>query len=82
MPYHVYILYSAGHDRYYIGQTDDIANRLHRHNSGYERATKPFTPWVLRCAIAKPTRGEAMILEKKLKNLNREKLLAFIGKYG
>ncbi|MFW2478369.1 MAG: GIY-YIG nuclease family protein, partial [Sediminibacterium sp.] len=52
-----------------------------RHNSGYESATSPYIPWVLVCLIEKPTRSEAMLLEKKLKNLNRQRLLAFIEKY-
>jgi hypothetical protein len=32
----VYGLYSEAHDRLYIGQTNDLVNRLRRHNSGYE----------------------------------------------
>ena len=80
--YCVYVLYSPGYDRHYIGQTQDVIQRLKRHNSGYEKATSPYVPWMLVCKIEKPNRGEAMILEKKLKNLNRERLLAFIDKYG
>ena len=30
--YFVYILYSLGHDRYYIGQTNDLTDWLSRHN--------------------------------------------------
>jgi putative endonuclease len=82
MAYFVYILYSPAFDRYYIGQTDDTVARLLRHNNGYERATAPYVPWISKCIIQKETRGEAMVLEKKIKNLNREKLLAFIEKYG
>ncbi|MFN4286081.1 MAG: GIY-YIG nuclease family protein [Lacibacter sp.] len=82
MPFFVYILYSSGHDRYYIGQTENPASRLERHNEGYEFATAPYVPWKLVCCIEKETRGEAMILERKLKNLNRLKLERFIAKYG
>ena len=32
MRYFVYIHYSLGHDRYYIGQTNDLTDRLSRHN--------------------------------------------------
>ncbi|HEX4956664.1 MAG TPA: GIY-YIG nuclease family protein [Lacibacter sp.] len=77
----VYILYSEKFDRFYIGQTENIADRLERHNNGYEKATRPYTPWILKCVIKKSTRGEALILERKLKNLNREKLQLFIMKY-
>ncbi len=82
MTFSVYILYAETHDRFYIGQTDNISLRLQRHNNGYEKATKPYAPWGIKCIVEKATRSEAMVLEKKLKNLNREKLLLFISKYG
>jgi putative endonuclease len=82
MAYFIYILYSESFDRFYIGQSQNVNERLGRHNKGYEAATSPFIPWELRCCIQKESRSEAMILERKLKNLNREKLLAFILKYG
>lgn len=78
----VYILYSEKGNRYYIGQTSDVEARLHRHNSGYEKSTLPYMPWKLLCKIEKPNRSEAMILERKLKNLNTEDLRKFILKYG
>lgn len=78
----VYILYSEKGNRYYIGQTNDVEARLHRHNSGYEKSTSPYVPWKLLCKIEKPNRSEAMILERKLKNLNTEDLRKFILKYG
>jgi putative endonuclease len=81
MAFFVYILYSASHDIYYVGQTSDLAERIKRHNSGSEKFTSPCCPWVLKCSIEKKTRSEAVILEKKLKNLNREKLIKFINKY-
>ncbi|TAM97456.1 MAG: GIY-YIG nuclease family protein [Chitinophagaceae bacterium] len=70
----VYILYSPAHHWFYIGQTNDMEDRLHRHNSGYEKATSPYLPWEMKCVIRKNTRGEALILEKKLKNLSSERL--------
>ncbi|MBI1781261.1 MAG: GIY-YIG nuclease family protein [Sphingobacteriales bacterium] len=81
MPYYVYILYSEKFDKFYIGQTDDVTNRLHRHNSGYEKATKPYVPWIMVWHTEKGSRAEAMQLEKKLKNLSKERIRAFIKKY-
>jgi len=72
--YSVYILYSEKFSRYYIGQTSDLNNRLLRHNNGSEKSTSPYKPWVLKCSLEKSTRSEAMLLEKKLKNLNSEDL--------
>jgi len=82
MTFYVYVLYSESYDRYYIGQTSDMASRLNHHNAGQELATRPYVPWQLIFAIEKYGRGEAMILERKLKNLNRVKLQRFISKYG
>jgi putative endonuclease len=82
MMFFVYIIYSEKFDRFYIGQTENVVNRLKRHNNGYEKATSPYKPWVVKCVIEKSSRGEVMILEKKLKNLSREKLIDFIDKYG
>jgi putative endonuclease len=81
MPFSVYILYSESYDIYYIGQTNNLPQRIERHNSGLEKFTSPYCPWVLKFSLEKATRGEAVVLESKLKNLNREKLLKFINKY-
>lgn len=79
--YYVYIIYSEKFDKYYIGQTQDFNARIARHNFGYEKATSPYLPWIKKCVLEKPTRSDAMILENKLKNLNRKRLLLFIEKY-
>ena len=81
MSYYVYVIYSKAQDHYYIGSTQDVPERLHRHNSGREEYTKKYIPWELKVHLKKETRSEAYQLELKLKNLNREKLLKFIEKY-
>ena len=69
MPCFVYILKSQKSDRYYIGQTQNVGERLTRHNSGLEKSTAPFLPWVLVWYTEKNDRSQAMALERKLKNL-------------
>ena len=81
MCHYVYILYSVKFDKFYIGQTNDVSDRIKRHNSGTEKATKPFIPWEMIWFTSKETRSEAMILEKKLKNLSKERIKSFIEKY-
>jgi putative endonuclease len=81
MPYYVYILNSKEYNKYYIGSTQDVPERLLRHNSGKERFTKKFIPWNLILQLEKESRSEAYQLELKLKNLNREKFIKFIEKY-
>jgi putative endonuclease len=63
----VYILHSEEFDTYYIGQTADVKERLKRHNNGEVNSTKPYKPWKPVLSIDKPTRSEAMALEKKIK---------------
>ena len=81
MPFFVYILFSNSADRYYIGQTNNIDARIARHNASIEKSTAPYIPWVLIWIAEKSSRSEAMILERKLKNLSRKRLLIFIQKY-
>lgn len=77
----VYILFSINYNRFYIGQTNDFKDRLKKHNAGTVRSTMPYIPWTLIGFIQKPTRREALILERKLKNLNTEDLKKFITKH-
>ncbi|MCX7729235.1 MAG: GIY-YIG nuclease family protein [Bacteroidia bacterium] len=77
----VYVLYSPLFSKFYIGQTNHIKKRLYYHNAGYNKSTAAYRPWVLKCVIAKNSRAEALTLEKKLKNLNKQKLIRFINKY-
>lgn len=79
--YTVYINYSETFDKFYIGQTHNFDARFQLHNSGKVASSSPYVPWVNVLRIEKASRSEAIILERKLKNLNRIRLLAFIEKY-
>ncbi|MFY0630994.1 MAG: GIY-YIG nuclease family protein [Flavobacteriaceae bacterium] len=81
MSYFVYIIYSEKFDSFYKGQTKDLKARIERHNKGKEKSTTRYKPWILVWSTEKTSRKEAMALEKKLKNLSRERLLKFIEKY-
>ncbi|HHD56775.1 MAG TPA: GIY-YIG nuclease family protein [Desulfobulbaceae bacterium] len=71
MSFFVYILYSSNADRYYCGQTNDLRRRLQQHNDPQYRGsktTKRFKgPWRLIWSHQCLDRGQAMILEKKIK---------------
>ncbi len=79
MSYSVYILYSKSTDSFYKGQTYDLKDRLKRHNNSQEKSTRNGTPWSLVWSTDKPDRSSAIILERKLKNLSRKRLLDFIN---
>lgn len=45
--HYFYILKSRKNNKLYIGQTDDLKKRLKSHNSGENKATKPYIPYEL-----------------------------------
>lgn len=65
--YKVYLLQSKKDGTYYIGQTDNIENRLNRHNSGKVRSTKNKVPWELIKFETYKSRDEARWREYNLK---------------
>jgi putative endonuclease len=79
--YYVYINYSEKFEKFYIGQTENHITRIALHNDGKVLSSKPYIPWKNVLLIEKSSRSEAIILERKLKNLNRLRLIAFIEKY-
>ncbi len=44
----VYILYSPLNNKFYIGETSNIEERLKQHNRGLNPSTAPFAPWEIR----------------------------------
>ena len=81
MTYFVYILYSEKYSKFYIGQTNDLSERIRRHNLGVVISTKSYLPWRMIWACEKSSRSESMQLEKKLKNLSKDRLKLFMEKY-
>lgn len=73
MPYFVYVLESIKTGRYYIGQTQDINNRLDQHNKGYSRSTKREIPWKLIAKWTMESRAKALKMERILKNMKSRK---------
>ncbi|MBS1595821.1 MAG: GIY-YIG nuclease family protein [Bacteroidetes bacterium] len=79
MSFYVYILESATTGRLYIGQTNDLSDRLVRHNSGRNKYTAGKGPWVLLFSKLMPGRAEAYQLEQQLKSWkNPSKVRAWI----
>lgn len=64
----VYVLYSALHDKIYIGYTVNLENRLLAHNMLEKKGwTIKYRPWSLLHTENFDTKAEAMLREKKLK---------------
>ena len=78
--FYIYILESLKSKQYYIGQTNSLEKRIKDHNRGKDHSSKIGLPWKLKTYKICATRSEAMILERKLKNLkSREKLNNYIA---
>ncbi|MEL6670556.1 MAG: GIY-YIG nuclease family protein [Bacteroidota bacterium] len=67
MPYYLYILYSAKIDRYYVGSTSNLSDRLHRHNTGRSKYTKRGIPWEVVYTESFPDRPAAVRREREIK---------------
>ena len=78
--YFVYFLKSLKNLDLYIGSTENIEQRLERHNGGRVKSTKPYRPWQLLDFEVYNSRGEAVRREKFLKTSQQKELLKI--KYG
>ncbi len=66
--HYVYVLQSERDPaRHYTGLSDDLRDRLRRHNAGECAHTSKFRPWRLRVAIAFHDRERAAAFEQYLK---------------
>jgi putative endonuclease len=67
--HYVYILQSeANSEHFYTGLTDDLKERLCKHNAGEVPHTAKFKPWRIKTAIAFGERERAAAFERYLKS--------------
>ncbi len=67
----VYILESIEDKRYYTGKTENLEDRVKKHNQGRNRSTKAYIPWRLKWWKEYGTRSEAVMVERKLKGIKK-----------
>lgn len=73
--FYVYAISSLTRNYIYVGFTSDLDQRIYRHNKGYEKTTKPYSPFVLIYSEEVETRIEAREKEKYWKSgVGKEKL--------
>ena len=63
----VYILHSRSLNRYYIGHTEDIENRIRLHNAGKVKSTKNGIPWNIKHIEKFNTKNDAYRRELQIK---------------
>jgi putative endonuclease len=79
----VYILYSKEIDRYYVGQTQDLAVRLDQHLNKvfYKGHTKQANDWIVYFTITCSSRNQAVQIEAHIKKMKSRKYIDDLKKY-
>ena len=66
--YFVYILKSLVHNRFYVGHTSNLEERLRRHNAGLVHSTKAYKPWKIVYTENKDNKSDAYKREMQIKS--------------
>jgi predicted GIY-YIG superfamily endonuclease len=65
---YVYILQSEDGEHFYVGSTDDLRERLKKHNAGAVPHTAKFKPWRVKTYLGFSDPTAAVAFEKYLKS--------------
>ena len=76
--YYVYILFSAKKDKYYVGQSEAIVDRVASHNSGISPYTSMTDDWALVYKEEYKTRKEAIQRENAIKRKKSRKYIEWL----
>ncbi len=81
MTFHVYILFSAQKNKYYIGYTgDELTERLRKHNTNHTGFTGKTGDWKIVYTEVYLTKEEAYKREREIKSWkSRKKIEKLIG---
>ena len=71
----LYIIYSSSINQFYIGQTENLEDRLSRHNQGRSKSTKKGNDWVLKYTESFESRSEAVKRELEIKGMKSRKYI-------
>ncbi|MGF1556570.1 GIY-YIG nuclease family protein [Paucihalobacter sp.] len=77
MKYFIYILYARSVDKFYVGESPDVAQRLSLHeNHHFKRAfTKIADDWEIKLEFQCQNREDALFLEKFIKRMKSKKFI-------
>lgn len=78
MMFYVYIIYSKQIDRFYIGQTENIENRIKNHLAGISKFTARANDWKLVYQEGYKTRTEAIQRENAIKKKKSRKYIEWV----
>ncbi|WP_428982429.1 GIY-YIG nuclease family protein [Pedobacter punctiformis] len=73
--YYTYILYSTLRNRYYIGCSSDLENRIKTHNTNHRGFTGHTGDWIIVWKEVFSTRSEAIFRENQIKKWKSRKMV-------
>ncbi len=84
MSYCCYIIYSKSIDKYYIGYTSNLEERLELHNTGHfggRSFTSKSSDWEIYLVISCGTVEQAVFMESKIKKMKSRTYIENLKKY-
>lgn len=78
MKFTVYIIYSPLLDQYYTGHTENLSDRLFRHNNSGSKSTKKANDWKLVYSVFFETKSEAYQKEMLIKGKKSRKYIEWL----
>ncbi|MDF0707040.1 GIY-YIG nuclease family protein [Flagellimonas okinawensis] len=78
MEYFVYIIYSESLDRYYVGHSQDLDDRMSRHKGRRSKYTKNADDWKVKYTESFSTRSKAMTREREIKKKKSRRYIEFL----
>jgi putative endonuclease len=76
--FYLYIIYSFKLDRFYVGHTSDLQQRILHHNSAFSKYTSKANDWVLKYSESFNSREEASKREREIKNKKSRKYIEWL----
>ena len=75
--HYLYIIYSRDVDKYYVGETAQVSQRLQAHNKGFYSGsyTKIARDWELKLSVSFDTRESALSAERFIKRMKSRKFI-------
>ena len=78
MIFFVYIIYSASLNRYYVGSTGQLEDRLYRHRNSGSKSTKKAKDWTLKYTESFDTYALAVAREMQIKKMKSRSYIEFL----
>ncbi len=80
--YFFYILYSESIDKYYVGHTSNLEERLRKHNTNHKGFTGKTSDWKIVYSEQFATKSEAFAREREVKAWKSRKRIIALSSVG